>query len=52
MRPHAGEGELSVLTEDGMSLGDVELLLRDTQFNGFPVVTSRNSMYLVGFVTR
>ncbi|CAI5442013.1 unnamed protein product [Caenorhabditis angaria] len=46
------KNELSVITEDGMTLGDLESLLRQTDFNGFPVVISQNTMHLVGFVTR
>lgn len=41
-----------VLTQDSMSLEDVEQLLRETDHNGFPVVVSRQSQYLVGFVAR
>ncbi|XGW09596.1 hypothetical protein V3C99_011685 [Haemonchus contortus] len=44
--------DLAVIVQDGMSVGDIEQLLRETNFNGFPVVVSTNSMYLVGFVTR
>ncbi|KAJ1364631.1 hypothetical protein KIN20_024760 [Parelaphostrongylus tenuis] len=44
--------ELVVISQDGMSVGDVEQLLRENNYNGFPVVVSSNSMYLVGFVTR
>ena len=29
-----------------------ESILRDTEHNGFPVVVSRESQYLVGFVSR
>ena len=29
-----------------------EMLLKDTEHNGFPVVVSMDSQYLVGFVTR
>lgn len=35
-----------------MTLDDVEQLLRETDHNGFPVVVSRQSQYLVGFVAR
>ena len=52
MRPQRGTGELSVIVQDGMTLGDVETLMRETDYNGFPVVVSRESMYLVGFCTR
>ncbi|KAG7174458.1 H(+)/Cl(-) exchange transporter 3-like 4 [Homarus americanus] len=36
----------------GMALDDVEQLLREMDHNGFPVVVSRQSQYLVGFVAR
>ncbi|KHJ92774.1 chloride transporter, ClC family [Oesophagostomum dentatum] len=49
---HRDRNELAVIVQDGMSLGDIEQLLRETDYNGFPVVVSTNSMYLVGFVTR
>lgn len=35
-----------------MFLGEVEELLRSTDHNGFPVVVSMESQYLVGFVLR
>jgi chloride channel 3/4/5 len=35
-----------------MTVDDVEMLLKDTEHNGFPVVVSRESQYLVGFVLR
>lgn len=43
---------LTVLTQDSMTVDDVESILRDTEHNGFPVVVSRESQYLVGFVLR
>ncbi|KAI5729226.1 hypothetical protein M8J76_000392 [Diaphorina citri] len=43
---------LSVLTQDSMTVQDVETLLKETEHNGFPVVVSRESQYLVGFVLR
>ncbi|CAD6198725.1 unnamed protein product [Caenorhabditis auriculariae] len=48
----SNSNELYVITQDGMTLGELEVLLRETDFNGFPVVVSRNSMYLVGFASR
>src|SRR6185295_1407976 len=50
LRP--GEPPLRVLTQEGMCLHDIELLLRETQVNGFPVVVSSESQYVVGFVSR
>jgi chloride channel 3/4/5 len=35
-----------------MSVDDVEALLKETEHNGYPVVVSRESQYLVGFVLR
>lgn len=43
---------LTVLTQDSMTVDDVETILKDTEHNGFPVVVSRESQYLVGFVLR
>ena len=43
---------LSVLTQDSMTVEDVQQLLKETEHNGFPVVVSRESQYLVGFVLR
>lgn len=51
MQPKRSE-PLSVLTQDSMTVDDVEVLLKDTEHNGFPVVVSRESQYLVGFVLR
>lgn len=35
-----------------MTVDDVEALLKETEHNGYPVVVSRESQYLVGFVLR
>ena len=43
---------LTVLTQDTTSLEVVETLLKETDHNGFPVVVSRESQFLVGFVLR
>lgn len=43
---------LSVLTQDSMTVEDVETMMKETEHNGFPVVVSRESQYLVGFVLR
>ncbi|KAK2720092.1 H(+)/Cl(-) exchange transporter 5-like isoform X2 [Artemia franciscana] len=47
-----GAKTLSVLTQDSMTLEAVETILRETTHNGFPVVISRESQFLVGFVLR
>lgn len=35
-----------------MTVDDIEVLLKETEHNGYPVVVSRESQYLVGFVLR
>lgn len=35
-----------------MTVDDIEGLLKETEHNGYPVVVSRESQYLVGFVLR
>lgn len=35
-----------------MTVDDVQLLLKETEHNGYPVVVSKESQYLVGFVLR
>lgn len=43
---------LSVITQDSMTIDDIDVLLKDTEHNGYPVVVSRENQYLVGFVLR
>lgn len=35
-----------------MTVEDIETLLKETEHNGFPVIVSKESQYLVGFVLR
>ncbi|QQP35581.1 Chloride channel protein [Caligus rogercresseyi] len=51
MQPQSNRS-LSVLREDGMTLQEVEDILDSTEHNGFPVMTSREPQFLVGFVNR
>ncbi|CAH0716679.1 unnamed protein product, partial [Brenthis ino] len=51
MQPKRNE-TLSVITQDSMTVDDVETLLKETEHNGYPVVVSKESQYLVGFVLR
>lgn len=41
-----------MLTQDSMTVFEVETLMKSTEHNGFPVVVSQDSQYLVGFVLR
>lgn len=43
---------LSVITQDSMAVDDIVSLLKETEHNGYPVVVSKESQYLVGFVLR
>uniref|UniRef100_A0A8C0E6E2 Chloride channel protein n=1 Tax=Balaenoptera musculus TaxID=9771 RepID=A0A8C0E6E2_BALMU len=52
MRPRRGEPPLSVLTQDSMTVEDVETLIKETDYNGFPVVVPRDSERLIGFAQR
>ncbi|XP_061769481.1 H(+)/Cl(-) exchange transporter 5-like isoform X4 [Nerophis ophidion] len=52
MRPRRSDPSLAVLTQKGMTLGEVEALVESTQYSGFPVVISKESQRLVGFVLR
>ncbi|XP_055708576.1 H(+)/Cl(-) exchange transporter 5 isoform X1 [Phlebotomus papatasi] len=51
MQPKRNE-TLSVITQDSMTVDDVETLLKETEHNGYPVVVSKENQYLVGFVVR
>jgi chloride channel 3/4/5 len=52
MKPRANEAPLCVLTQEGMNLNQIETMLRETTFTGYPVIISRESQYLVGYVLR
>uniref|UniRef100_A0A4W4E5S9 Chloride channel protein n=1 Tax=Electrophorus electricus TaxID=8005 RepID=A0A4W4E5S9_ELEEL len=52
MRPRRNEPPLAVLTQDSTTVEDVETLIKETDYNGFPVVVSRESERLIGFVQR
>ncbi|KAK3567766.1 hypothetical protein QTP86_025963 [Hemibagrus guttatus] len=52
MRPQRSDPPLSVFTQSGMSVDQVEAVIADTSFSGFPVVVSQETQRLVGFVQR
>ncbi|KAL6490846.1 hypothetical protein MHYP_G00011910 [Metynnis hypsauchen] len=52
MRPRRNDPPLSVLTQDGMTVEEVEGMISETSYSGFPVVVSHQSQRLVGFVLR
>ncbi|CAO2623187.1 H(+)/Cl(-) exchange transporter 5 [Lemmus lemmus] len=52
MKPRRNDPLLTVLTQDSMMVEDVETIISETTYSGFPVVVSRESQRLVGFVLR
>ncbi|KAM4664914.1 H(+)/Cl(-) exchange transporter 5 isoform 2-T6 [Discoglossus pictus] len=52
MRPRRNDPALTVITQDTMSVEDIEAAITETTYSGFPVVVSRESQRLVGFVLR
>ncbi|KAF5397023.1 Chloride channel protein [Paragonimus heterotremus] len=52
MQPSDPDSPLFVITQDGMTVLDLETLLNTSDVKGFPVVVSQQSPYLVGWVTR
>ncbi|XP_067946446.1 H(+)/Cl(-) exchange transporter 4-like [Watersipora subatra] len=52
MVPQRHDPPLAVLTQDGMTLTDLDEFLEESSAKGFPVVISRESQYLVGFIER
>jgi chloride channel 3/4/5 len=41
-----------VFTQEGMTLAEVDQILKETTYTGYPVVVSRESQYLVGYLLR
>nr|XP_013797696.1 PREDICTED: H(+)/Cl(-) exchange transporter 5 isoform X3 [Apteryx mantelli mantelli] len=52
MRPRRNDPPLTVITQDSMTVEDVEAIINETTYSGYPVVVSRESQRLVGFVLR
>ncbi|VDL94110.1 unnamed protein product [Schistocephalus solidus] len=52
MQPRLQTTPLLVVTQDSMTVGDLEYLLSSSTLRGFPVVVSESSQYLVGWITR
>ncbi|XP_029786443.1 H(+)/Cl(-) exchange transporter 5 isoform X3 [Suricata suricatta] len=52
MKPQRNDPLLTVLTQDSMTVEDIETIISETTYSGFPVVVSRESQRLVGFVLR
>ncbi|XP_077984482.1 H(+)/Cl(-) exchange transporter 3-like isoform X2 [Glandiceps talaboti] len=52
MRPRRADPPLSVITQDGMTVEEIEHLLGENTYNSYPVVVSKESQRLAGLVLR
>uniref|UniRef100_A0A671N5Y2 Chloride channel protein n=1 Tax=Sinocyclocheilus anshuiensis TaxID=1608454 RepID=A0A671N5Y2_9TELE len=52
MRPWGNDPPLAVLTQDDMTLAELQNIISQTSCNGFPVIVSKESQRLVGFALR
>ncbi|XP_048041487.1 H(+)/Cl(-) exchange transporter 3 isoform X2 [Megalobrama amblycephala] len=52
MRPRRSDPPLAVLTQDDMTLAELQAIISETSYNGFPVIVSKESQRLVGFALR
>uniref|UniRef100_A0A673NJL8 Chloride channel protein n=1 Tax=Sinocyclocheilus rhinocerous TaxID=307959 RepID=A0A673NJL8_9TELE len=52
MRPRGNDPPLAVLTQDDMTLAELQSIISQTSCNGFPVIVSKESQRLVGFALR
>ncbi len=41
-----------MLTQEGMTVNDIELILKDSDLTGYPIVISKESQYLLGYILR
>uniref|UniRef100_A0A4W4GDX8 Chloride channel protein n=1 Tax=Electrophorus electricus TaxID=8005 RepID=A0A4W4GDX8_ELEEL len=52
MRPRRSDPPLAVLTQDDLTLAELQAVISQTSYNGFPVIVSKESQRLVGFALR
>ncbi|XP_065058528.1 H(+)/Cl(-) exchange transporter 4-like [Rhopilema esculentum] len=52
MRPRRGSVPLKCIPKSGLTIGDLENLLEETAFNGFPLIVDSSSQILCGFISR
>ncbi|KAI8979489.1 chloride channel [Mycotypha africana] len=49
---HVMQDDMTVMTAAGMTFGDIENILENTNFQGFPVVDDSKNMVLIGYIGR
>lgn len=52
MRPRRSDPPLAVLTQDDLTVEELQAVINETSYNGFPVIVSKESQRLVGFALR
>uniref|UniRef100_A0A3B3TPD8 Chloride channel protein n=1 Tax=Poecilia latipinna TaxID=48699 RepID=A0A3B3TPD8_9TELE len=52
MRPRSSDPPLAVLTQDDLTVEELQGVINETSYNGFPVIVSKESQRLVGFALR
>lgn len=52
MRPRRSDPPLAVLTQDDLTVEELQAIINETSYNGFPVIVSKESQRLVGFALR
>lgn len=52
MRPRRIDPPLAVLTQDDLTVEELQGVINETSYNGFPVIVSKESQRLVGFALR
>uniref|UniRef100_A0A8C7W373 Chloride channel protein n=1 Tax=Oncorhynchus mykiss TaxID=8022 RepID=A0A8C7W373_ONCMY len=52
MRPRRSDPPLAVLTQDDLTVEELQGIINETSYNGFPVIVSKESQRLVGFALR
>lgn len=52
MRPRRSDPPLAVLTQDDLTVEELQATINETSYNGFPVIVSKESQRLVGFALR
>eukprot|EP00794_Sanderia_malayensis_P007395 gene7395-8215_t len=52
MQPRRGAEPLRCLASTGLTLGDIENLLDETAFNGFPIIVDESSQIMRGYIAR
>lgn len=45
-----GDSQLVTFTKDGMTIKDIDTIIDKTDFNGYPIVITKSSQILYGYI--